>query len=156
MDASRIEGLQAQRKALVDRVQAMLGTPPDQRPKSRTASLAWLIELEQNQRLVENVDRLLSIVTPKPTKPTKAAAARRPKQYSDAGDSILLARIPKGPRVEVRIVEKTWDGRRLIDVRAWQQRKGSDEFGPTRMGVALDAQQLPALVEALQRSLKRG
>jgi hypothetical protein len=152
----QIEELQQRRAALIERVQAMLQTPEDQRPAARTTLRAWLTDLEASQRLLEQVDKMLKMLEPKPKRSAKAAATPAPSadKPSEETDAVVLACIPKGRHAEMRIIAKTWKGRRLIDVRCWAQKKDTGEFGPTRKGVCVDAGMLPALVEALQRAQK--
>ncbi len=147
----RIALLSARRAALVERVQAMVATPEDQRPKGRTALRAWLADLESSQRLLEQTDKLVKTLEPKPQRVPKARPAPDP---ADESDVTVLARIPKGARAEMRVISKVWKGRRVIDVRCWAMSKETGEFGPTRKGVAVDARMLPSLLEALQLAQK--
>ena len=155
MDATRIEALWMSREQLVEHIQTMVQTPDDQRPATRSALKAWLLDLEASQGLLERLDGLLKTLEPKQKRlPRPRASAAPGAQASTETDVVVLARIPKGRHAEMRIIAKTWKGRRLIDVRCWAQKKDTGEFGPTRKGVCVDAGMLPALVEALQRAQK--
>lgn len=147
----KIEALTAQREVLLERLQTMLDTPEDARPKTRTALKAWLTELEGTQRMVEQVDKLLQMLErrPKPRRAAIVGAAPAPAAPEES-DAVVLARIPKGSSAELRVTVKTWKGRRVFDVRCWSLLKTTGEFGPTRKGVTVDARMLPALVEALR------
>lgn len=151
----KVEALTAQRELLLERVQTMLNTPEDQRPKTRTALRAWLTELEGAQRLIEQVDRLLQMLDrrPKPRRGAIVGPAPAPASPEES-DAVVLARIPKGSNAELRVAVKTWKGRRVFDVRCWSLLKTTGEFGPTRKGVTVDARMLPALVEALHLALQ--
>lgn len=151
--AARIEALRQQRTKLLARVQAMLATPQDQRPSGRPALRGWLTELEDSQRMLEQFDKVLKTLAPKPS--TKAIPRKRAAQVSaDEDDSLVLGRIPKGRNSEVRVIAKTWNGCRVVDVRLWSVSKGATAFGPTRLGVTVEARMLSALVEALQLAQK--
>ena len=145
--------LEQRRAALVARVQEMLQTPEDQRPKAQKALRAWLADLEGTQRVLEQLDKLVTMLREKPKRITRAAATQSASS-ADESDVVILARIPKGQRAEMRVTSKTWKGRHVIDVRCWAMAKGSADFSPTRKGVAVDARMLPALVEALQLAQK--
>jgi len=149
----KIEDLRAQRGVLLDQMQAMLDTPQDQRPTNKTALKAWLTQLEGTQRTLEQLDRLVKMLEHQPKRCARVATAATPTTAAggspDETDTVLLVRIPKGPRAELRVTVKTWKGRRVIDVRCWSPMKDTGEYGPTRKGVAVDARMLPALIEAL-------
>lgn len=133
----------------------MLETPEDKRPKSKTALQAWLRELEGAQRTVEQVDKLLRMLAQRPKSRRAAVVAPSPAATSsEETDAVVLARIPKGERAEMRVTVKTWKGRRVFDVRCWSLLKATGEFGPTRKGVTVDARMLPALVEALHLAMQ--
>lgn len=157
MDEARIASLRQQGAVLTERVREMLATPEDQRPTGRTALKAWLRDLESTQKMAVQFARLLKVLEVKPELPPRAAAAARRASADTAAnecDVVVLARIPKGQRAEMRVTAKTWKGRRVIDVRCWAMGKDSGEYAPTRKGVAVDAKMLPALVEALQQAQK--
>jgi len=42
----------------------------------------------------------------------------------------------------------------VFDVRCWAKGKGTNDYGPTRKGVTVDAGMLPVLVEALKLALQ--
>jgi len=154
----QVESLMTQRSVLLERVQAMIETPDDQRPKTKTALRAWLTELEGTQRALEQLDKLLRMLErrPKPLRRARVAAVPATSESPEESDALVLAVIPKGPRAELRVTVKTWKGRRVFDVRCWSLRRDSGEYGPTRKGVTVDAKMLPALVDALQLALGQG
>ena len=158
VESTRLESLVAQRAVLLERVQAMLDTPEDERPKAKTALRAWLAELDSCRRMLEQLDKLVRMLERGAQRRRKAVVAATPAPASspEESDAVVLALIPKGPRAELRVVVKTWRGRRVFDVRCWALRKDTGEYGPTRKGVTVDAKMLPALVEALQLALKNG
>lgn len=153
VDSERLAALKEQRTALVADLQAMLDTPQDQRPTNKTALKAWLTQLEGTQRTLEQLDRLVKMLEHQPKRRARVTTAATPTTAAggspDETDTVLLVRIPKGPRAELRVTVKTWKGRRVIDVRCWSPMKDTGEYGPTRKGVAVDARMLPALIEAL-------
>jgi len=153
----QVESLKAQRIVLLERVQAMLETPEDQRPKTKTALRAWLTELEGTQRALEQLDKLLRMLERRPKPLRRARVAVEPAAAStspEESDALVLAAIPKGARAELRVSVKTWKGRRVFDVRCWAKGKGTNDYGPTRKGVTVDAGMLPVLVEALKLALQ--
>ena len=157
-EPARLKALIAQRAVLLERVQAMVDTPEDDRPKARTALRAWLSELDSCRRMLEQLDKLVRTLERGTQRRRRAVVAASPVTTNspEESDAVVLALIPKGPRAELRVVVKTWRGRRVFDVRCWAQRKDTGEFGPTRKGVTVDAGMLPALVESLQLALKHG
>lgn len=153
MRAEQIEALRGQRGVLLDQLQSLLDTPQDKRPTSPRELKAWLSQLDGTKRAVEQLDQLVRMLERTPrraAKPSIKPAATTPVGGSpDETDTVLLARIPKGPRAELRVTVKTWKGRRVIDVRCWSPMKDTGEYGPTRKGVAVDARMLDQLIEAL-------
>jgi hypothetical protein len=108
--------------------------------------------------MLEQLDKLVRTLERGTQRRRRAVVAASPVTTNspEESDAVVLALIPKGPRAELRVVVKTWRGRRVFDVRCWAQRKDTGEFGPTRKGVTVDAGMLPALVESLQLALKHG
>lgn len=62
---------------------------------------------------------------------------------------IDVAAIRKADGAEVRVTVQGYKGRRVVDVRVWYQPAAGGEFVPTRKGVTVDADKLPALALAL-------
>jgi hypothetical protein len=67
-------------------------------------------------------------------------------------DPVILAEIGKNSREAVRIALDEYRGSKLIDIRTVCQWGDVDAFRPTRKGVSLKLEHLPALIEALQRA----
>lgn len=154
---NQVEALAAHRDMLLARIREMLDTSEDKRPKTKAALQAWLRELEGAQRTLEQVDKLLRMLAQRHKPRREAVVAAAPAAAApEESDAVVLARIPKGERAEMRVTVKTWKGRRVFDVRCWSLRRDSGEYGPTRKGVTVDAKMLPALVDALQLALGQG
>lgn len=64
-----------------------------------------------------------------------------------------VAAIRKADGAEVRVTVQGYKGRRVVDVRVWYQPAGGAEFVPTRKGVTVDADKLPALALALAEAM---
>jgi hypothetical protein len=64
-----------------------------------------------------------------------------------------VAAIRKADGAEVRVTVQGYKGRRVVDVRVWYQPAGGAEFVPTRKGVTVDADKLPALAEAIEKAM---
>ncbi len=62
---------------------------------------------------------------------------------------VEVAAIRKADSAEVRVTVQGYKGRRVVDVRVWYQPAGGADFVPTRKGITLDADKLPALALAL-------
>lgn len=62
----------------------------------------------------------------------------------------LIATIPKNRREHVRVTLTAFNGRYLADVRVYVQAGG--EAKPTRLGVSLSLETLPALRAALKKA----
>ena len=60
-----------------------------------------------------------------------------------------VAAIRKADGAEVRVTVQDYKGRRVADVRVWYQPASGGDFVPTRKGITLDADKLPALALAL-------
>lgn len=60
-----------------------------------------------------------------------------------------VAAIRKADGAEVRVTVQGYKGRRVVDVRVWYQPAAGGDFVPTRKGITLDADKLPALALAL-------
>lgn len=65
-----------------------------------------------------------------------------------------VAAIRKADGAEVRITVQGYKGRRVVDVRVWYQPAGGTDFVPTRKGITLDADKLPALAGAIAEAAR--
>lgn len=66
-------------------------------------------------------------------------------------DPIAIATIRKNTREEIRVAVATYHGSRFVDVRIYIDGNGDDRV-PTRKGVAVRADAVQPLIEALQRA----
>ena len=66
-----------------------------------------------------------------------------------------IATIPKNKLDEIRVGTETFRGRPFVDVRVYTAFTGSGEPLPTKKGVAIRPDQLPDLIEALQKALRQ-
>lgn len=62
---------------------------------------------------------------------------------------IEVAAIRKSEGAEIRVSVQGYKGRRVVDVRVWYQPEGGSEYVPTRKGITIDEEKLPALAVAL-------
>jgi hypothetical protein len=67
---------------------------------------------------------------------------------------VLLARLSKGPRREIRVIRSDYADRDHVDFRLWVTPKEGGEARPTTKGCSIEASQLPALIAALNAGLK--
>lgn len=67
---------------------------------------------------------------------------------------IDVAAIRKADGAEVRVTVQGYKGRRVVDVRVWYQPTVGGDFVPTRKGVTVDADKLPALALALAEATR--
>lgn len=65
-----------------------------------------------------------------------------------------IASIRKADGAEIRVTLQRFKGRSVVDVRVWYQPTDGGEFIPTRKGITLDIEKLPALAMALQRAIE--
>ena len=142
MKVDKLAALAATREALATHLQERLDTPEVDRPTKPATLRAWVREIESTQRSIGRVDQLLDRLQPAGP-PTDAAVV-------DEEGTVVVARIPKGRRAEMRVSVKRWEGRQVIDIRLWSLRDGQSEFVPSRKGIAFDAGKLDQLIEALQ------
>jgi hypothetical protein len=153
MTPTQLDTLKSHRERLGEDLRAMIETPEDQRPTKPSALKAWLRDLQQMQALVADLDQLLDrVAQPRP----RAVRQTGVQSLSDGEKTpLVLARIPKSRRAELRIVMSEWKGRRTVDVRVWCAPKGESEMKPTRRGVSLDARKLPQLMEGLHKAAQQ-
>lgn len=67
---------------------------------------------------------------------------------------IEVAAIRKADGAEVRVTVQGYKGRRVVDVRVWYQPVAGGDYVPTRKGVTVDADKLPALALALAEAAR--
>lgn len=149
MKPETIERLRAGRQLAADHLQALVDLPEAERPTKPAALKAWLRGLENHRGMVEQFDKLIARMDPpKRAKPVRTAAPA-PAPADEASDRVVLARIPKTKRAELRVTVHTWRGRRVVDIRTWALIDGGTEPVPSRKGISIDAGNLPAIIEAL-------
>lgn len=59
----------------------------------------------------------------------------------------------KADGAEVRVSVQDYKGRRVVDVRVWYLPRTGGDYLPTRKGITIDADKLPALVAALGKAV---
>lgn len=70
----------------------------------------------------------------------------------------LVAKFQKNDFEQIRIVVREWQGKTLIDIRAWYRKEGEDEWGPTKKGISISLDSYSDLQEAfgaLEKELKK-
>lgn len=67
---------------------------------------------------------------------------------------IEVAAIRKADGAEVRVTVQGYKGRRVVDVRVWYLPATGGDYVPTRKGVTVDADKLPALALALAKAAR--
>ena len=67
----------------------------------------------------------------------------------------IIATIPKNSREHIRIGLGDFKGHNLFSVRVWVNNANSGESLPTQKGLTAGVALLPAVIEALQATLKR-
>ncbi len=65
-------------------------------------------------------------------------------------DALHIATVPKNGVEEVRVALSSYQGHALVDLRVYAEFGDDDERRPTKKGVALKVERLPALIGALQ------
>lgn len=61
----------------------------------------------------------------------------------------VIADLEKNATERVRVTLTEYNGRNLCDIRVYTEYKSSGEVGPTKKGVSLRVEMLPALIAAL-------
>ncbi len=149
MKAKRVQDLIARRDELAKLSEALASTPEAERPTQPSELKQWLQELEEMQRLVDQMDTLIARAAPHP----RVCVPDVKATPFDAEGVVTLARLPKGRRAEMRVSVKPWQGRQVIDIRLWSLFDGSDgEMRPSRKGIAFDAAKLDDLIAALHQA----
>lgn len=69
---------------------------------------------------------------------------------------ILIDTIPKNASEEIRITRSRFKGYDLIAARVYYEDKDSGEKRPTRKGLTVRAEKVPAIIAGLQRALEGG
>src|SRR5262249_9710276 len=72
---------------------------------------------------------------------------------SDAGDTVVVAVIPKNKSDNLVVSLCRYKGHKLVDVRVYGRFNGITETRPTRKGVCLNVTLLPALIAALNAAV---
>ena len=75
------------------------------------------------------------------------------EQRIDGGiefETVVLARIPRGERSEVRVQVVEWEGVRSLDMRHWSRGRDADDYRPTPRGARIPLERVPELIVALQ------
>jgi hypothetical protein len=85
---------------------------------------------------------------------SKPIGAVRGVQGAEAVTRIEVAAIRKADGAEVRVTVQGYKGRRVVDVRVWYQPAAGGDFVPTRKGITVDADKLPALAEAIASAMR--
>ncbi len=86
------------------------------------------------------------------TNTDKAALVLVTGMKPPANQDVIIARIPKAKRFEVRVSVGEFKGKRRVDVRQWFVPNGTTEWWPTKRGVVVDEPTLAAIVDALQEA----
>ena len=68
-------------------------------------------------------------------------------------ETIVLARIPRGERSEVRVAIVEWEGVRSLDMRTWNRVRDADDYRPTPRGARIPLDRVPELAVALQAAI---
>ncbi len=85
----------------------------------------------------------------------KAAPGANRAASSSAFDGEIVAEIPKNSREVHRVVRRTFNRHRLIDVRVWFADFTTGELRPGK-GVSIKLESLPEIVAALAGLIERG
>lgn len=67
---------------------------------------------------------------------------------------VEIASFRKADGAEVRVSVQGYKGRRVVDVRVWYQPAAGGDYVPTRKGITVDADKLPALALALAEAVR--
>lgn len=67
---------------------------------------------------------------------------------------VEVAKIRKSDGAEIRVSVQGYKGRRVVDIRVWYQPQAKEDFVPTRKGITIDEEKLPALANALAETLQ--
>ncbi len=67
----------------------------------------------------------------------------------------IIANIPKNSREHIRIGLNEFNGHNLFSVRVWVNKAGGADPLPTQKGLTAGVALLPAIIEALQATLKQ-
>ena len=143
MTPERVAELTASRNSLAESIRALKDAPPqdDGTKKAKRAIKDWQFDLSGFERVVAQIDGMLSAGVPKEN------PAPDVTPWVQMGTTI--AAIPKGRRAELRVSVNEWKGLRTVDLRLWFMPKDGGAWGPSRKGVAIDAAKVDALLQAL-------
>jgi len=65
----------------------------------------------------------------------------------------MLAEGPCGPRL-LRLMEKNWQGAKILDLRLWYWHDGASEWRPAKQGIQLSAENWRGVLDYLQDACK--
>ena len=66
----------------------------------------------------------------------------------------IVYRFQKSPEEEIRFTVKEYKGRSYLNKRLWFLPSGGSEYDPTKKGLSLSLDYLPALMKGLERTAK--
>src|SRR5690349_8412066 len=67
--------------------------------------------------------------------------------------SLVLGRLPTGPKSEIRVSLDHYRGTRFLNIRAWFVGRGK-VWTPTKRGMTFDPPEIPHLIEALKLAIE--
>jgi len=65
-----------------------------------------------------------------------------------------IAILSKTPGTQVRMMITEFSNRTFVDIRQWYKKAGMEKFAPTRKGISLRVEDLPALLKATQKAIR--
>jgi len=65
-----------------------------------------------------------------------------------------IALLSKSPGTQMRMVVTEFGGKPFVDIRQWYKKAGMEKFAPTRKGISLRVEDLPALLKATQKAIR--
>ena len=77
--------------------------------------------------------------------------AQEPSASDSSGTGDVLLIQERGETEQLRVQHSRYRGERYVDVRVWW-RTGAGAWAPSRKGVTLRPDQIPAVIDALQRA----
>lgn len=148
MTPERAASFKQQRDEVAAQAQLMQAVPQEERPTKASALKAWLAQLHHLETLVTQMDAILAKNTPRTPRGKQVV----PAVLTGEQEAVVLARIPKGKRAEMRVSVKPWLNRRVVDIRIWSLPKEGGEMKPSRKGITFDASKLDVLLDALHQA----
>lgn len=67
-------------------------------------------------------------------------------------EQVQIGTVPKSQRSEIRVSAKVYEGKPFVDVRLWALNPDQDGLVPTKKGITVNPNQIPQLIELLQRA----